>query len=93
MSLIWKIEFSETAKKNLKSLDKPVRNRILKWLEDRVLSGVNPRLWGKQLKGGKHKDIWRYRIGDYRILCMIEDNIVTVHVVVIGHRKEIYDIK
>lgn len=91
MSLAWKIEFTDTAKKHLKHLDKPVAKKILKWLDERVLSGVNPRLWGKQLKGNELGDMWRYRIGDYRVLCLIKDSIVTVEVVYIGHRKEIYD--
>ncbi|WP_222593271.1 type II toxin-antitoxin system RelE family toxin [Aquella oligotrophica] len=90
MSLAWKIDFSESALKQLKSLDKPITRRIIKWLEDRVLSGVNPRLWGKQLKGDALSEYWRYRVGDYRVLCIIKDNIVTVEVVSIGHRKEIY---
>lgn len=90
MSLVWKIDFSESALRQLKSLDKPITKRIIKWLDDRVLSGVNPRLWGKQLKGDELSEYWRYRVGDYRVLCVIKDNIVTVEVVSIGHRKEIY---
>lgn len=90
MSLVWAIELSESAKKDLKKFDKPVSKRIIKWLEERVLSGVDPRLWGKQLKGDVFGDMWRYRVGDYRILCIIKDNIVTIKVVSIGHRKEVY---
>jgi len=90
VSLVWAIELSESAKKDLKKFDKPVSKRIIKWLEERVLSGVDPRLWGKQLKGDVFGDMWRYRVGDYRILCIIKDNIVTIKVVSIGHRKEVY---
>ena len=90
MSLVWQIKFSESAKKHLSKLDKPVANKIIKWLNERVLSGVNPRLWGKQLKGDELGDMWRYRVGDYRILCLIKDNIVTIEVVSVGHRKEVY---
>ena len=90
MNLVWKINFSTTAKKQLGALDKQISKRILKWLDDRVCSGVNPRLWGKQLQGDTLGDMWRYRIGDYRVLCIIKDNIVTVEVVNVGHRNEIY---
>ena len=59
MSLVWTIKLSESAKKDLKKLDKPVSKKIIKWLEERVLSGVDPRLWGKQLKGEALGDMWR----------------------------------
>jgi mRNA interferase RelE/StbE len=91
MSLIWNINFSESSKKQLKSLDKQIATRILKWLDTRITSGVNPRLWGKQLQGNTLGDMWRYRIGDYRVLCVIKDNIVTIEVISIGHRKDIYE--
>ena len=71
-------------------MDKPTAKLIVKWLEDRVLSGANPRLWGKPLKGEALGDLWRYRVGDYRIISSIKDDVVTVHVVAIGHRKHIY---
>ena len=90
MNLVWQIEFSTTAKKQLKNLDKPVAKKILKWLNERLLLGVNPRLWGKQLTGNDFGDMWRYRVGDYRILCVIKDRIVTIEVISLGHRKEIY---
>ena len=90
MSLVWKIEVSESAKKELKKIDKSVSKKIIKWLQERISSGVNPRLWGIQLKGDELGDMWRYRVGDYRILCLIKDNIVTIEVISIGHRKEVY---
>ncbi len=90
MSLTWKIKFSETALKQLKKLDQQIAKKIIKWLDERISSNVNPRLWGKQLSGDILGDMWRYRVGDYRVLCIIENDIVTVEVVFIGHRKEIY---
>lgn len=90
MSLVWCIEFSDTARKQLKKLDKPIANKIVKWLDERILSGVNPRLWGKQLKGTMLGDMWRYRVGDYRVLCLIKDHIVTIEVVSVGYRGKIY---
>ncbi len=90
MSLDWKIEFSESAKKDLRKFDNQVSKKIIKWLEGRILSGVDPRLWGKQLKGSVFGEMWRYRVGDYRVLCLIKDNIVTIAIISIGHRKEVY---
>lgn len=90
MSLDWKIEFSESAKKDLKKFDNQVSKKVIKWLESRILPGVDPRLWGKQLKGSACGEMWRYRVGEYRVLCLIKDNIVTIKVVSIGHRKEVY---
>jgi mRNA interferase RelE/StbE len=88
--MTWKIEFSEVADKDLAKFDKPIRKRILTWLDERLTDCENPRLWGKSLTGS-HGDKWRYRIGDYRVLCLIKDNVVTVEVVSIGHRKNVYE--
>lgn len=87
--MVWKVEFSEVADKDIAKLDKPVRRRILNWLDERLTECDNPRLWGKPL-AGSHSEKWRYRIGDFRVLCLLKDNIVTVEVVSIGHRKEVY---
>jgi mRNA interferase RelE/StbE len=87
--MTWKIEFSDIADKEIAKLDKPVRKRILNWLDERLTDCDNPRLWGKSLIG-LHNEKWRYRVGDYRILCLIKDNIVTITVVSIAHRKEVY---
>ena len=90
MGSVWKIEFTQTAVKQLEKLDKPISKRIINYLEERLLSGANPRLWGKALKGSELGDTWRYRVGDYRAICLIKDSVVTVVVLEIGHRKEVY---
>lgn len=87
--MAWQIKFTETADKQLRRLDKQVANRLLDWLEERICSTDNPRLWGKALTGG-HNSKWRYRVGDYRIICEICDNILLVRVVKIANRKEVY---
>lgn len=87
--MVWKIEFSDIADKQLSKLNQTIRHRIINWLDERLSDCENPRLWGKALTGS-HDKKWRYRVGDYRILCIINDNIVTVEVVSIGHRKEVY---
>lgn len=87
--MTWIVKFADTADAAFAKLDKSIQKRIIKYLDERLTNCENPRLWGKALTGS-HGEKWRYRVGDYRILCLIKDNIVTVEVVSIGHRKEIY---
>ena len=84
------ILFTEKAKKQLKKLDKHVAALILGWLEKNIQNCENPRIHGKGLVENKSGQ-WRYRIGDYRVICEIKDKEVIVLVVEIGHRKEIYE--
>lgn len=70
-------------------MDPPTRKRIRVFLEDRVASLSNPRDIGDPLKG-ELAGLWRYRVGDYRLICDIQDERVTVLVVRIGHRRQIY---
>lgn len=85
----WTIEFKQSAVKELKKIDKISQKRIIKFLESTVYL-ESPRLRGKALKGG-HKDLWRYRIGNYRVICDLEDEKLVVLVVRVGHRKDVYD--
>lgn len=87
--MAWKIEYAETAVKQLRKLDKVVARRIADFLDERIASGNDPRSLGKPLKGPLG-DLWAYRIGDYRVLCDIKDRAVTVLVLQIGNRREIY---
>ena len=89
MSLVYKVEYSQEARKQFKKLDKQIASSLFKWIEQRLVNCENPRLWGKALTGS-HNEKWRYRIGDYRVLCLIKDNVVTIEVLSIGHRKEVY---
>lgn len=70
-------------------LDKQTQKRIISFLEEKLEGAINPGMEGKALKGNG-TELWRYRVGDYRLICQINDMIVTVLVVSIGHRKEIY---
>ena len=88
--MMWTIEFDERAQRDLAKLDKPVAKRIRRFLEDRVAPLDNPRAFGKPLKHGLAGK-GRYRVGDYRILCKIEDNKLIVLVIEIGHRSSVYD--
>jgi len=89
VSLAYSVEYSQEARRQLHKLDKQVSHRVMDWIEQRLVNCENPRLWGKALVGS-HNEKWRYRAGDYRILCLIKDNVVIIEVVSIGHRKEIY---
>jgi mRNA interferase RelE/StbE len=86
--LIWQIEWDERARKELRSLDKGIQRRIFSYLRERTTE--NPRNFGKQLSGNM-AGLWRYRIEDFRVICRLEDEKLTVVVVAVGHRKEIYD--
>jgi mRNA interferase RelE/StbE len=87
--LAWTIEYTQTARKQLKKLDKPVARRILDFLDDRVAKHDDPRTLGKALTGPLGT-LWRYRIGDYRVICEIRDRAVIILVVRTGHRREVY---
>lgn len=89
--MAWKIELSALARKNLEKLDPQVARRILTFLNERIAPIDNPRDIGEALKGSRLGEFWKYRVGDYRIISRIEDDILCVLVVKIGHRSKIYD--
>lgn len=87
--MAWTIEYAKTAKDQLRKLDKPVARRIVDMLDQRVAAMENPRQTGKALKGPLG-DFWCYRVGEYRIICDIQDSAITVLVLQIGNRREVY---
>ena len=86
--MAWRIEFTGSARKQLKKLDKDKARLVLSFLRERVAPLEDPRKLGKPLKG-QSAELWRYRAGDYRIVCDIQDEKVLVLVVRVGHRKDI----
>jgi len=84
----WTIEFDTAAQREFDRLDKTVALRISKFLCQRIASLENPRLIGERLHGTL-SDYWKYRVGDYRIICTIEDDKLVVVVVRIGHRRDV----
>jgi mRNA interferase RelE/StbE len=86
----WIIEFDPSAAKELEKLDPQQAKRILRFLFDRVAHLDDPRSIGEALKGARFKTLWKYRVGDYRIITSIEDNVTRILVVKIGDRKEVY---
>jgi len=89
--MAWKIELSQEADRQLDKLDPQVARRILKFLHERVSQLDNPRSIGEALHGAKLGEFWKYRVGDYRLICSIEDKLVLILVLRIGHRREVYE--
>lgn len=83
------IEFTESARKDLKKLDKFTQKIILIWMQKNLDGCENPRIFGKPLVANRTGQ-WRYRIGDYRIIAKIEDNKLVILVITIGHRRDVY---
>jgi len=88
--MAWRIEFSQAAERELDKLDPQVAKRILKVLHDRIAKADDPRAFGEALKGSKLGEFWKYRVGDYRLICSIEDPVLLILVLRIGHRREVY---
>ncbi|WP_163578161.1 type II toxin-antitoxin system RelE family toxin [Halomonas faecis] len=87
--MTWSIEYLASARKSFRKLDPQQRRRIRAYLEERVLSLPDPRQLGKPLKG-ELAQLWRYRVGDYRIICQLNDDRLVVLVVRAAHRKNVY---
>ena len=88
--MAWMIELSELADRELNKLDPQHSKRILKFLQEGVAKLEDPRSIGKLLQGSRFGELWRYRVGDFRIICRIVDDKLIVLVVRIGHRKDVY---
>jgi mRNA interferase RelE/StbE len=88
--LAWQIEFDPDALKDLRKIDKPIQIRLVGFLRTRVSSLTNPRDIGEALSGQRLGNYWKYRVGDWRIICDIQDQKILVRVLRIGHRHEIY---
>ncbi|MGE4578158.1 MAG: type II toxin-antitoxin system RelE/ParE family toxin [Desulfuromonadales bacterium] len=85
----WSIEIDAFAEKQLRKLDQSIQKRLLGWLADRIEGCKNPRHFGEPLRGDL-SGLWRYRVGDFRIICEIQDEKLVVLALAIGHRREIY---
>jgi mRNA interferase RelE/StbE len=86
--MIWRIDFDKRAFKDLAKVDSQNRARILRFLSE--LTTGDPRRAGAALQGPELGRYWKYRVGDYRVICSIQDSALLVLVVRVGHRKEIY---
>jgi mRNA interferase RelE/StbE len=86
---MWRLEFSKRADKQLSKMDPGIRRVVLAWLLKNVDGCEDPRAHGKGLTANRSGK-WRYRVGDYRILCEIKDEELVVLAIEIGHRRDIY---
>ncbi len=88
--MAWKVELSAQAVRELDKLDAQHSRRILTFLHERVAALDNPRSIGQALRGSRLGEFWKYRVGEFRLICKIEDDRVVLLVLRIGHRREIY---
>lgn len=87
--MTWAIEWDERAVKDLSKLDRTVQRRIVRYLRRQLIGSEDPRLKGKSLSGAL-AGLWRYRVGDFRLVCKLEDPQMVVLVVKVGHRRGVY---
>jgi mRNA interferase RelE/StbE len=88
--MAWALIYSRQVERDLDDLDAPVRKRIMKFLDERLRKLEDPRSVGEALKGSRYGELWKYRVGDYRIIAKIEDRVVQILIVRIGNRREVY---
>lgn len=87
--MVWTIEITRTAEKQIKKLDRMAQASVVRFLRERLKPAEDPRRLGKPLHGDK-QGLWRYRVGDYRLICDIQDEKITVLVLEVAHRKDVY---
>lgn len=88
--MAWTVEYSRAARAQLDRLDRPVARRILDYVEAAVTEPENPRVRAEMLAGRRYGGLWRYQVGDYRVICDIRDETLVVVVVKVGHRSQVY---
>jgi mRNA interferase RelE/StbE len=86
----WTITFENAARKELSKLSKPAATRIVRFLTERIAPLENPRDIGEALKGSALGEFWKYRVGDFRLICRIVDAQITIVVIRVGNRREVY---
>jgi mRNA interferase RelE/StbE len=79
--LAWTVNYTETARKQLRKLDRETARRIVDFLDERIVGQQDPRSTGRALTGSLLGAYWRYRVGDYRIICDIQDGVLCVLVI------------
>ena len=89
--MAWSIDLGPRAKRQLGQLDPQVARRISRFLYERIAPLENPRSIGEALRGSKLGEFWKYRVGDYRLICSVEDQQILILVLRVGHRREAYE--
>ena len=88
--MAWRIEYAESVRKDAHRLDRQMRRRLREFLEVRLSGMENPRQLGTAMQGTRYRDLWRYRVGDYRIIAEIDDERICILVVRVAHRRDVY---
>lgn len=88
---MWKLTYSKSALKQIRKLDPQVRKRILLWIANNLVNCPDPRVHGKALTGAL-AGMWSYRVGSYRLLAELHDELITIDVVKVSHRSVVYDL-
>lgn len=86
---MYQVHYSKRAQKQIKKLDRGVQWLLFSWIDKNLDGTANPRQHGKGLVGDRSNE-WRYRIGDYRLICDIQDNKMIILALEVGRRKEVY---
>jgi len=84
----WTFRFSTEAEKQFDKLDKPIQKKVDEFFQSRVLTQPNPRTYGKQLKE-RLKIFWSYRVGDYRVICNLQDKELVILALQIAYRRDV----
>ena len=89
--MAWTIEYAGNVQKSVRRLDRQVQRRIRDFLELRLAGMEDPRQLGSPLRGSRHHNLWRFRVGDYRIVAEINDRDIRILIVRIAHRRHVHD--
>lgn len=87
--MAFRVEYSKVALKQLKKMDRFDARLITSWIGKNLEGCEDPRAHGKGLTANRSGE-WRYRVGDYRILCNIKDEVLVIEVFTVGHRSSVY---
>ncbi len=88
--MAWTVSYTETATRQLRKLERQTARRIVDYMDGRVAASGDPRSLGKALTGNTPGAFWRYRVGDFRVICDIQDGALCVLVIQIGNRADVY---
>jgi len=88
--MVWTVEYAASVRKSVRKLAPDVRTRIRSYIEERLASLDDPRQLGLPLRGTQFADLWRFRVGDYRIITRLEHSRLIILVLAVGHRSEVY---
>lgn len=87
--MAWTIQYSKLAERQLKNLSPEIAERIRSFMQERVVNWQAPRVLAKKLSGA-YEDRIRFRVGDYRVICRIQDQLLQIVVIEVAHRREVY---